>query len=275
MMDTATPHLNDAQLLALSDRDGEQSELEGWATHVTGCAECKRKLEVLRRRSLRFSALVADLRLPEDFPLEPPIGDYPASTSGVLRGSPGAGVGRQGDPTRRGPTADRTAAARVRTPWLRIAAAILILAVPVLAIEPLRTAVGDWIGEQWTWLAGGDTPEQAGALEIPAVPTGSTIYFMPEAGDFVVTFAEAEPEGFLSVTRRGGTEGALEIEGGTATPIIVPGGLRISNAGAVGAAYHLELPASVRTLRVVVGGRSLAPVVLPEPGHEVQVRLRG
>jgi hypothetical protein len=237
MTDTSTaPHLGDSELLHLVDGDASAFELDRWAQHVLACGGCSRRLEVLRRRTARLSALLSDVQPPEGFAY-PELSDVPPAW-------------------RRRRTRDSGS----RTQWMRAAVVALALIAPLALVQPLRAWVADQFSAGWgrvAALAGGEQPDGAPPPAAPA--PRSRIWFTAVGPEFVIEIASAQPDGRLILRAAQGSEGSLEVVGGAGeTPVLIQGGVRVLNGPHSHASYELTLPHSLERVRVRLGGEPWA-----------------
>lgn len=240
-------HLDDSDLLALVDDELTPMERDVRLVHVARCDACAQRLQALRRRASGFSRLLADVQLPDDFV-------YP----------------RLPEPSRVTPI---TAAPSLRrtgwthSAWARAAVIALVVIVPFATVAPLRAWALDRLGAAWGEVrdafGGADepsapTPPPAAPAAVPAAEapvSGSTVFFTPAPGRFVLDVGAAQASGTLTLGRAEGSEGSAEVVGGaTETPLVSESGIRLLNTAASTASYRVLLPATVARVRVRVGG---------------------
>jgi hypothetical protein len=241
-----TRHLDESDLLHLVDGDLPPMERDVYLLHVAQCEACAEQLQTLRRRTSNLSALLAEVELPDDF-VYPRMPERPATVHPLL-------------PQRGG---------WMRSGWARAAAVVLLVALPFAGVAPLRAWAMDRLGAAWSevrGLFGGDsdapapTPQPAPAPAAPAAPAetaGSTLFFTPSGARFALTIGSAQAGGSLTIGRAEGSEGTVEVTGGTSeTPVVSESSVRIENEAASTASYRVLLPPSVRTLTVRIGSAS-------------------
>ena len=230
-------HLSDGDLVRLLD--GEEALRDDVEAHLARCAECQRRLSVLRRRSERLSGLLiaTDAALPEPDML----------TARRLR---------------RQQQAQRGLAQRAVPGWMRAAAAVVLLLGGVMLAEPVRAWVADWLGARWAELTGSTPPEPAQVpVVVEPVPEANTrVQFTPASDEVELRFASAQAGGVVAVEIGDVPEVSVQVQGGTADLLVLPGGVRIANRPESVAEYRVEVPARVQRLRVQIGEGK--PVIL-------------
>lgn len=230
---STTPHLEDHQLLHLVDGDAGNFELDQWSKHALACGECAARLDRLGSRSAAVRDALQELQLPASFRL-PAVPEVQAR-----------GVARRRWETTTG------------SPWLRAAAIVTLILMPLVAIEPLRAWVFDQVSSAWTALGFPAGEEPAASGDAGAAGT-STILFGAGATELTITVASPQIGGELVITPGGDPEGALRIvDGETETPLVTAAGLRIDNTIGSEASYSVRLPSTVRSLIVRVGDETV------------------
>ena len=239
MMPTPTTegHLADEHLVRLLDGQleaGERPRVEG---HAERCEACGARLRQLRRRSARRAGIL--------LASDPAAPAAPAPTPDELA-------------LRRARRAGGVPAAR---PWLRAAAVVALLLAAGLAASPLRAVVAGWLRAQWERVAAPDARPDAPAVEAPIAGaeagSGARVQFTPRGATFTVEVAAPQAAGVVEVRRAAGAAATAEQTGGGAQAelLVLPAGVRIRGAPGATADYRVTVPASVRTVRVRVGGR--------------------
>jgi hypothetical protein len=140
-------------------------------------------------------------------------------------------------------------------PWLRAAAAVVLLLAGALAAPPL-----------WAWLSGrpgGARPEApagapaAAGAPAPAAPAGEApvVRFVPVGGRMEVELASAPAGGALELRTVEGAEASAQVVGASEAVVVLREGVRVLNAAGGSARYRVSVPAHVTEVRVRVGGR--------------------
>lgn len=234
-MKTEQMHLDESAILHLVDEDAHPMQLDLWTRHVLECDACAERLRTQRRNADLVRVALIDIQLPPGFPDAPTI--------------IAAAGGRAAPPGRVRATARRD------RPWLRAAALVLVLLVPVVLVSPLRAAAVDWFRQGWIqvtdlvgWSAG-DAVSGSDAGEA----RGYTLWFTTTGGVLEIVVDHRQRIGELVVSRSTGTEVSLEVEDGADEALLTGRGLRIRNAASSGASYRVAVPASVDRVRVRLG----------------------
>jgi|GEM_PF-1398604 len=251
------PHLEDGELLCLLDGEAEAVARGDAEAHLEACAACRGRMERFRTRRERLASLLASA----DF--SPPVPMTPPSTVLLSEAGPTAGeaatarAGAKVIPLRGRPA---PAGRRVDRPWLRAAAAVLLLAAAVAVATPARAWIAQWVGRQWSQLAHGGRsapapPPAAPAPAPPAAPQASAqVRFVPAGSELRVEVAHAQRAGTLTLVPVAGTAALAEVLGAQGVELlVVPSGLRIRNAANDAAGYRIQVPEGVRRVRVRVG----------------------
>jgi hypothetical protein len=247
-------HLDDADILCFMDGEGEPAELEAWRAHVCACEQCAGEVAALRNQSDFVSGWLA--RVPV------PLVERPAPVAVLSRShAPPAPTGEADAHAHRfvrgTPASARAAGLRMRgTPWLRAAAAILLLAGPLAAIPPLR----DWVGER---LGLAPAAEPSAAPRTPATnaaadvgPAATALRFVPAPGTFHFDMDALPGGGTLTLGRGAGSEAVLEVLGsGAAGGVTVSdGGVRVRGGDGEATSYVLRVPAGTDAVVLRVAG---------------------
>jgi hypothetical protein len=292
----SAPHLNPAELAQLLDGEHAPAERARWDAHIAGCARCSRRIDGLRadagvvREWLERAAF--EEALPHGVPaLHTPqeAGDVGSATlasepsparaatgAGSARvarssgaGSAGvapSGAARAGHGTTR-VRGLRLPAWRSMSPLLRAAAVIMLIAAPVAAVPSLRA----WFAD--TFLTEPAERAASGFAAPAADPGAAVVRFQPEPA-YVVEFAAAQQSGALRIARGDRTEAVFQIQGDVgAGPVISAASLQVRNTSASTASYLLELPATVSSLTVRIGGRTVAVLDAAALHAGTQIRL--
>ena len=238
-------HPDDGVLLRLMDGESD-ADAAAAEEHLAACAECRERLAVLRRRTMKLGALLARA----DFPV-------PASS---LADAP-SGTSAEPDPKIIPLRRRETPAPR---PWLRAAAVVGLLLAAGIVATPARAWVAAWISERWGELFGrGEMPR----VERPAPPAApapvqeaaaSRVEFVPAGATFTVEVAHPQARGGLTLLPSTGETATAEVAAGTgeADLLVLPSGLRIGNEAGSAAEYRVSVPTSVRRVTVRVNGRA-------------------
>lgn len=252
----ADQHVTDGEVLRALDQQLEPSERARVTAHLESCDQCAALLTRARRRQQRLAQLLRDT----DF-------DTPATT---LRPSDSPVIDSRVARQRRAQRIART----WQQPWLRVAAAIVLLLGVTLTITPVRALVVDWVREQWSRLVNADrSAEPATAPEAVTAPIGPRIEFTHEATEFRIEFTVAQSTGSLAARQGAGEQVIAESTSPNAELLVLPTGLRVDNRQAPGASYTLVLPSSVSTLVVQVGERTVARWSAQQLSGEVTVSI--
>jgi anti-sigma factor RsiW len=220
----ATPHLDDAALVRLLDGEHSPDERARWDAHLVACARCTGEVD-----RLRADEAIVRVWL-----------ERAAFEVALPRGS-----------TRI--TVPRAAA----TPWLRVAAVIALLALPVTAIAAIPTlrawvvaAIAEWRDDDDT----GVTATQAANAD--AVDHVGRAYFVPAAGRFTVELAAAQTAGTLRIAHGTGESVVFDQDGTDA--VFSESMLRIRNTPEAARSYVLQVPLTVTSVRVRIAARTIA-----------------
>lgn len=236
-MKTTPPHLGESEILKLIDGDGAAGELSALAIHTEGCAACAERVDTLRSEGERVRVALSAVQLPPGFPTAEQL---------MWRAQTGRGAARM-----------RPAAGRRAHGWMRAAAVVLILLLPVALVRPIRAAVVEWAQRGWAVITGvGDrTPVEAPRGTPADVPGRSfRIYFTPTGDVVELTITSRQRQGELLVQPAAGAEGSLEIVGGgSESPLVTPSGVVVRNGAESNAGYVLRVPEGVTTVRVRIG----------------------
>jgi hypothetical protein len=246
---TAPEHLDDGALVRIADADA--APLAAERAHVDACTECAARLASVRRRSVRLSAVLARA----DLPLPALSIPGPASATVI--------------PLR------RAASPRPAVPgWMRVAAVVLATLGLALAASPARAWIGEWIAAHWP------SPEthRPAAARAPVrpppaarrAPAGSRVEFAAPAGEFRLEIAHPQKAGALTLEATAEAGASAEVVGGTGSAdlMVLPAGLRIGNTAGSTADYRIALPASVRTVRLRIGGGPARTIRASELGSK-------
>lgn len=237
----STLHLGEDELLRFLDGDADDA-LPAWEAHIATCTQCAAELESMRRDAHLLSTWLHQAAFDEASASEP----APALIGG------GDVVDLEDVRAQRAMPAQQPRTRRVGIPpWMRIAAAIALLATPVAAIPSLR----EWVVGAVT---GPPAAPTATTLSVPEARTaGSAVRFVPAPGAFVVEIAAVQAGGELRVSRSASAEAVLAADAADALPVVSPALLRIRNDAAQTGGYSLELPSAVSSITIRIGGRSV------------------
>jgi len=237
----AAPHLDDAELVRLLDREHSPDERAHWEAHVAACAQCTAEVD-----RLRDDADVVRGWL-ERAAFEQPLPHVHASVQ-VTRVRP------------------------VPAPWLRAAAMIALIALPVTAvaaIPPLR----DWLIAAIEDLRGTTDVDVVTPARQAAEPVAvDVIHFAVAPGSFTVQLDAAQPAGTLRIAYGQDATGALDDPGVEA--VFSETLLRVRNTVASDRSYTLRVPLSVTSVTVRIGTRTIAVLdaAALRTGRELAVR---
>ena len=252
-------HLDDRALLHLVDRDASPLELDLWGKHVLACEPCAERLGARQRDTERVRVALSSVQLPPGFP----------SARETMRRARATRASR--------PTGFTASWGEQR--WLRAAAVVLVLLLPVALVSPLRAALAEWLRSGWVQVAGSGerVPEPTPAAPpSPAEPAASyTVFFTPRGSELEVVVAERQAAGEIVLARAAGSEGSLEVVAGAdETPLLADAGVTIRNTAGSRASYRLAVPASVERVRVRIGGAETVVVGPAEIARGWRAELR-
>lgn len=241
----AMSHLSEGDLVRILDRQAPAADL-GWMTaHVSSCGECAGRVETLRSQSEAVSRYVGSL-------------DSGVVADDLTRAR--ALVAARG-------AAKPAKAIRVASyGWMRAAAAIAVVAVGALGIQPVRA----WVADQWAALTGEEvlTPAE------PATPSavlaeGSVVSFEPAGDVFVLEIRNAQAVGdvHLRVTDVPRAS-ATVMDGADEAILVLPSGVRIENADGSTASYSITLPSTLRLVQVFADGKPIAMLPVQDSGAD-------
>src|SRR4051794_775380 len=216
---SCTVHPTDETLLALLHAELDDRAASDTQLHLATCAECAARWAALAGADAETGALLSLLDHPVPFrPLPVP---------------------RQAGPR-----------------WARpaIAASLALLLAGAAAAAVPGTALHRWVAARFA-----AAPETRPAPVAPARPPAEAQaggVELPGSAALVVTFAEAEPAGRLTVSAgaRGGA--VLHAFGGDVGYQVAKGRIAVDNRRPAGR-YTLEVPADLARLTVVVAGRTV------------------
>jgi hypothetical protein len=142
-------------------------------------------------------------------------------------------------------------------PHHRIAAAIVLLLLTVSFLAPVRA----WIVESVRTVASMLAPS-----EEPPVPAAegemgpSTVSFVPLMEELVVSMEANQASGRLTVVVVEGSRvsGEASVQEAEAEILVLPDGIEIRNGSGAMADYTIEIPRTLRRVRIRVGGREVA-----------------
>jgi hypothetical protein len=234
-IDAGERHLEDGHLLQLLD--GESGVPAGARAHVESCAVCRERFGALREAADRLRASLPDVALP-DLHLH-----RRAPVRGWMRTFPAAA-----------------------------AAAILILASAAVAMPPVR----QWLARQFDppTVDSGPAPEPV-TPGAPAVAVGIVASFIPSDTLLTIRVDARQNAGALELKAvEGGKVSAQAIgAAGTEELLLAPSEIRIMNGPSASADYRISIPAHVRAVRIVIGGRE-GPTIRNVAGLAERVPLQ-
>ncbi|HEY8469803.1 MAG TPA: hypothetical protein VIL18_09175 [Longimicrobiales bacterium] len=247
--------VTDAELVRYLDGEIEGAPRTALEARIAAAPDAAARLDMLRRRSTRLSALLAELD---------PSAEEVQQSAAAIR-----------------PAVEAGAQASRGWPWgpaaLRWAAAVALLLGASAAVPPARA----WMIERVR-----DAAEALGLLDAapePAVEAPTVgAQDAPQAMSVRVTFEvradtfeiEAPPRGRLIVRRGAGSTGSAESTDATGVNLVVlPAGLRIEGATTDDARYDVVLPPSVAAVRVRAGAGAATLHALPPAGEELRIDL--
>ena len=212
-------HPTDETLLALLHGELDDRAASDTQLHLASCAECAARSAALARADAETGALLSLL-------------DHPVPSRPLP-------VPRQAGPR-----------------WARpaIAASLALLLAGAAAAAVPGTALHRWIAIRF---GAAQEPRPAPVAPAPPPPPAQAGGVeLPGSGALVVTFAEAEPTGRLTVSAgaRGGA--VLHAFGGDVGYQVGKGRIAVDNRRPAGR-YTLEVPADLARLTVVVAGRTV------------------
>jgi hypothetical protein len=219
---------DDGELVRYLDGEASPDERTRIETEAASNPELAHRLAVLRHRATRLSALLeeADVAAPDR--LTPAI-----------------------------PLRPRPAPGPWHSPWLRAAAAVLLLVSVTLAVPPLRARVIDGLQRILGRTESGTTAPTP-LITLPSIDTFSVGFHAPSV-TFLIELQSAQAGGRLIVRVADVTEGSVEVRarhGGEESPFVWSEGLRINNTPASTAEYEIVLPRHVRDVTIRIPGSS-------------------
>jgi hypothetical protein len=214
-------HLDDAIIMQLLDR--EPGSPAGAPEHLESCAACADRMGVLRRAAEALSAGLPDVAMP------------PLSL-----------------------VAPRRRAWLLSFPMVA-AASLVVLASAAAATPPVR----EWVLRQFAPDAPVTPPPTTTPATTPATSgAGIVASFAPTDTMFVIRVDRRQAVGAVELSVTAGDRISAQAFGGTAAEelVVLPGQLRVVNTAASVADYRVQVPASVRIVRVFIGDREVAVV---------------
>lgn len=242
-MPAGTAHpVDDGDLVRLID--GEATDAV--RAHVAACGSCTARVQAMRVRLTRLSALLRDVDV-----ATPSFATPDGATPRLVR------VERW-----------------ISRLW-RLAAAVVLVA--GLAVSPL----GAWVATQLARVTAALTSDRDAAS--PASPDAApepegratVVYFQPAGAELTVRLDARPSGGTLSVDRADRASAQIVRAHAGESLVVLPSELRIRNTSASSADYLLTFPASVHTLRVRVDGEPASRDVILDlsatPRHTVSL----
>lgn len=254
MVNEQTQHMTGADLVRFLDGE-DPSELHARnEAHLAACDACAGDFATLRDESRRVS-------------------DWLRRYDGEIAGAGGGGAAAPAAARSTAPTPIRAARPRrsALPPWLKAAAAILLVAVPAVAVPGVREWVVERVG------TGPGEPASGPEAVMATAPEARLVRFVPAPGPFTVRFDAPEVGAALVLGRAseadgtagpasgdgvpgpaavGSGEAVLELEG-AAEPVVSAGSIRVMNRPDGAGRYVLRLPVATTAVRVMVGGREV------------------
>jgi hypothetical protein len=225
-------HLDDAELLSLADGEAHDA-LAAAETHLSACADCSRRLEIVRGRNEALSAILARASV------QPLDGES-------RRGQ------REAIEARLAYSSRRRARPMWRSPLARAAAGIVIAASLAAAAPPIRS----WIASHISAISQPEvTPVPAGVKPQPNVAPNE-VYFPISGTELAVTLTSSQLGGRVIVRRADDTRSSASVVGGSAELVVLPDGVRIRNQTTSSASYVLRAGTGVQRVRVRVSDAS-------------------
>jgi anti-sigma factor RsiW len=216
-------HPSDAALFGLVHDELPAGEVAAIRSHLAGCAECREREVGLRAGDAQIGALLRLL-------------DHPVPA----RGAPEGRGSRFG----------------VRRAALAASLAVFLAGAAAAAVP--GTALNRWfrsqLGSATPTAPRAASPAPAAAPTAPAQVAGGVEIPAPRA--LVVTFAEPEPSGVLSVRATTRANASLQAYGGDVAYQVGDGRIEVDNHKPAGR-YSLEVPATLPRLTVLVAGRAV------------------
>jgi hypothetical protein len=252
-MMTTEGHLTDAEVVGVADAQLEDAVRTRADTHLEACPTCAHRLERLRLRQERLSALLreTDFDVPAAAPPAPAVLDI--ATARLRR--------------------EARAPSGMRATWLRIAAAIVLLVTVTLAIPPVQAAVVGWLRAQWSRITG-ESAVEAPAPD-PQAPAGdSHIGFEHRAAEFRLELDATQPSGTILIRRVESTDVTVDADRPGVEWLVQPAGLRIMNGGATDVNYELAVPPTVTVVTVIVAGDTAAQLTSQQLIDGVRLPVR-
>lgn len=230
----AAPHIDDGDLIRLSDGECSPEEAQQIRDHIDDCSECRDNSDALAKASGAFSSLVAELE--------------PAAPLEVVREvDAGAPVLPQ-----------KTHRFRFGSPRVLKVAAVLAVTVLVFAATPARALfLQGW--EVLRSFVSATTSEAPISDEVPEDATpepSSVISFTPRGPTFRLEFMRRPASGMLVMLFDSAATASAGLVGGDGTDgiILLPAGLRVHNSTNSFGSYQLRLPLSLSSVHVYVAG---------------------
>lgn len=227
-------HPDDEGLLAYLEGEGSQPARRAIRLHLRACDACRARAREIRGMSRAVLSGVQGLD-------DPPASAYLPPTLAEVR--------------------RRRSATILSRPGMRWAAAIaaLMTAGAVLA-SPLPRQVRGWFTDEPARVAVPGAPMVPDPREAPqpTTPEPQEFRFVPEPGEFRVTFASAA-EGEIVLYPAEGRHVVFAVRTGDPAPhpvLLLPDGLHVSGGGGAAADYTLSVPPGVSRVRLRIGGLS-------------------
>jgi hypothetical protein len=223
----APDHASDADLLRILDREATLSPLHDTTAHVSTCAECATRFDLLRERRLRLQRMLVDTDVAA--PPAPGVGELLARVRERQR--------------------------KRHRPALR-AAALLLVAGTLAAAQP---AVRRWMAAQWDRATGAEQTSTPASSVSPTVRSqsparGSVLSFDAGAGPLVIRFDTRPSAGALTVAGDSGALVRVEQVGGTNVELLVSRQeLHVRNAAGTAASFVVHVPRTIGRVELKFG----------------------
>lgn len=220
---TGGGHLEDAVLMQLLDADGDPAA--GAREHLTSCTDCSQRYSTLQKAAGVLRASLPDVPMPRiDLP-----------------------------------SIERRRAWVIPVP-IAIAASIVAIATAAAATPVVR----HWIMQHLT-------PDPAPIVEptpttttTPEVRRASVVAsFTPTDSILSIRIERTQASGVLRLLTVAGEKVTAQAEGRTNAEelLVMPSGIRVTNAAGSVADYRVGIPASIKSVRISIAGKETAVVV--------------
>jgi hypothetical protein len=230
------PHIDDGDLIRLFDGECSPEDEKRLGAHIDFCAECKSNAESLHIASKLFSEslLELDIQTPAEPTKTPTVGKR------LVR-----------ENTWR----------NFVTPRVLRAAAVLAAMVIVFSATPARAwLVRGW--EAFRSFVASESVQPPDVVDIPAeigVEMSSILRFTPRGPEFRLEFTERQAAGTLVLLFDSTTSASAGILGENTGDemILLPDGLRVRNSSGSTTSYEVQLPLTLLSVDVRIGGTTI------------------